>query len=47
MKHAYRTTMFSAALVIALAASGAATAREAPTMSVAVIDFTNQTSSAA
>jgi curli biogenesis system outer membrane secretion channel CsgG len=36
----------SAALTLALTASGTAMAREAPTLAVAVIDFTNQTSSA-
>ena len=45
MKHAYRTVL-GLALAVALAASGAVAAREAPTMTVAVIDFTNQTSSA-
>src|SRR5690348_9940582 len=46
MKPAYRATIISTALALALGASGALLAREAPTMTVAVIDFTNQASSA-
>jgi curli biogenesis system outer membrane secretion channel CsgG len=46
MKPVNRASIISAALALALTASGAAMAREAPTMTVAVIDFTNQTSSA-
>jgi curli biogenesis system outer membrane secretion channel CsgG len=46
MKPVNRAFTIGAALAVALAASGATLAREAPTMTVAVIDFTNQTSSA-
>lgn len=46
MKLANRTSLLGATLALALTASGASMAREAPTMTVAVIDFTNQTSSA-
>jgi len=46
MKSANRATTISAALAMALTVCGAAIAREAPTMTVAVIDFTNQSSSA-
>jgi curli biogenesis system outer membrane secretion channel CsgG len=46
MKPVNRAVTIGTALAVALAASGAAMAREAPTMTVAVIDFTNQTSSA-
>lgn len=46
MKLANRTSLLGATLALALTASGASIAREAPTMTVAVIDFTNQTSSA-
>jgi curli biogenesis system outer membrane secretion channel CsgG len=46
MKLANHTGLLGAALALALTAGGAAMAREAPTMTVAVIDFTNQTSSA-
>ena len=46
MKPVNRATGIGTMLAVALAASGATLAREAPTMTVAVIDFTNQTSSA-
>ncbi len=46
MKYANRATALGAAVFMALVVSSAVTAREAPTMTVAVIDFTNQTSSA-
>ncbi|WEN14842.1 CsgG/HfaB family protein [Rhodanobacter sp. AS-Z3] len=46
MKLGNRTSLLGAALALALTIGGAALAREAPTMTVAVIDFTNQTSSA-
>ncbi|MEO8858912.1 MAG: CsgG/HfaB family protein [Burkholderiaceae bacterium] len=46
MKLAHRTGLLGATLALALTAAGAVMAREAPTMAVAVIDFTNQTSSA-
>jgi curli biogenesis system outer membrane secretion channel CsgG len=46
MKPVNRAISIGVALAVALAASGATLAREAPTMTVAVIDFTNQTSSA-
>ncbi|RAN79885.1 penicillin-binding protein activator LpoB [Bacillus sp. SRB_336] len=46
MKPVNRATGIGMMLAVALAASGATLAREAPTMTVAVIDFTNQTSSA-
>ena len=46
MKLTNRTGLLAATLALALTAGGAAMAREAPTMSIAVIDFTNQTSSA-
>jgi curli biogenesis system outer membrane secretion channel CsgG len=46
MKPVNRAISIGAALAVVLAASGATLAREAPTMTVAVIDFTNQTSSA-
>lgn len=45
MKSVNRTSMLGAALLLVLGA-GVAMAREAPTMTVAVIDFTNDTSSA-
>ncbi len=45
MKPVNRTSMLGAALTLTLSA-GVTMAREAPTMTVAVIDFTNDTSSA-
>jgi len=45
MKQKYRTSMAGAALaVVMMTMSAALTAREAPTMTVAVVDFTNDTS---
>lgn len=46
MKRTCRTGVASAALAMALTMSSGLIAREAPTMTVAVIDFTNQTRSA-
>jgi curli biogenesis system outer membrane secretion channel CsgG len=46
MKPANHASMLGTALALALTVGGDAIAREAPTMTVAVIDFTNQTSSA-
>jgi hypothetical protein len=46
MKPANRASLLGATLACVVTMSGAAMAREAPTMTVAVIDFTNQTSSA-
>lgn len=46
MKPVNRTSILVSALALAMTVTGVAIAREAPTMTVAVIDFTNQTSSA-
>jgi curli biogenesis system outer membrane secretion channel CsgG len=46
MKSASRASMLAIALTLASTVGGAAVARGAPTMTVAVIDFTNQASSA-
>jgi curli biogenesis system outer membrane secretion channel CsgG len=46
MKPLNRAITIGAALTLALTVGGAAMAREAPTMTVAVVDFTNQTNSA-